>query len=41
MPKKFGINDKQAEAKARKDAQKKETQEKVKKAKEDALWYVG
>ena len=38
MPKKFGTNDKAAEARARKDSEKKEQQEKVKKAKEDKLW---
>jgi hypothetical protein len=40
MPKKFGTNDKSAEARAKKDSEKKEKQEKVKKAKEDALWFV-
>jgi len=38
MPKKFGVNSKQEEARQRKNEQKKEVQERNKKEKEDAEW---
>jgi hypothetical protein len=40
MPKKIQTNPKAADARERKDAVKKDKQEKDKKAKEDALWVV-
>jgi hypothetical protein len=40
MPKKFGTNSKAEEARARKSAATKEKVEQLKKAKEDASWYL-